>query len=167
LNRVLALAVPMLCLGLAACGFRPMHASQSFGAAPVAADIVVAPIPDRLGQQVRNALIDQLTPRGLPARPAYELVVALSDEVEGYGFEPDREVTRERVRLTALYRLMDLTSGEAVLAGEARALVAYDVVQSDFAAFATRQDAREEAAQTLVADIVARIAAAELDARGP
>lgn len=157
-GRIALLLVPLL---LTACGFKPLYGTPDPSGPKLRTAVQVAPIPDRLGQEVRNELINRLTPRGV-ARPAYELQVVLSEDIEGYGFQPDREVTRERLRLIADYRLVPLSEEQPVLTGQARALVSYDVVQSDFAALVTREEAAREAADILVADIVARIAAADL-----
>ena len=160
----------LLSLALSGCGFSPQYGSlnpnQASSGANLIAAIQVAPIPDRIGQIMQNALIDRLTPRGVPDAPDYELRLALEEEREGFGVEPDREVTRERLRLTARYFLIDLATGEAVVADQARTLVSYDIVQSDFATLVTREDNLAEAAETLVEDIVARLARADLSQAG-
>ena len=70
-------AVAAALISLAACGFRPLHAPGAGAEPEVLAGIEIAHIPDRLGQVVRNHLLDRLTPRGAPAAATYRLAVSL------------------------------------------------------------------------------------------
>lgn len=146
--------------GLQGCGFTPLYGDRPARPAleQTFAGIDVAPIDDRIGQQLRNRLIGHLSPRGLAPTPRYGLTVDLAEEIEGYGFRSDRAVTRERLRLSAVYRLVDLEEGALLVEETARANSFYDVVQSDFAAVVARRDARERASAQISDSIVARLA---------
>lgn len=153
----------VLCLFLAvgACGFRPIHATQG-AAAPVASEalssIAVAPVHDRIGQLVRNALVDQLTPYGEPGAARFRLELDLNGTREGYGFRPDEAITRENFRLTAAYRLIEAKSDNVVVEGVTRSNMAYDIVQSDFANFTAARDAETRTAEEVAATIALRLA---------
>jgi LPS-assembly lipoprotein len=144
---------------LAGCGFTPMYATPREGSGLVEkfAAIQVAPIADRVGQVVRNGLMDRLTPHGQPGAPLYRLQVTLGETREGFGFRPDEAITRENLRLDATYRLLRTADGEMVLEGSARSNLAYDIVQSDFANFSARQDARRRTAEQVINIIVVRL----------
>jgi LPS-assembly lipoprotein len=146
-------------LTLSACGFTPMYAENSAGEGVPEdfASISIAPIQDRIGQVVRNHLLDRINPYGQPAVPQYVLRVSLQESVEGFGFRSDEAVTRESFTLTAVYQLVEQSSGDVVLQDELRAVQAYDVVQSDFANFSTQQDAEARTAQQVADLLTARL----------
>lgn len=149
----------VLALALGGCGFAPMYASNPDGTGLVEqfSAVQVAPIVDRVGQVVRNGLIDRLNPRGPPGAPLYRLEVTLDEGIEGFGFRPDEAITRENLRLNAVYRLIRIEGAELVLEGSAHSNLAYDIVQSDFANFSAKQDARRRTAEQVINIIVVRL----------
>ena len=156
MTRGLALALACLPL-LASCGLKPVYAGGASG--PVAsalAQISVAPIPDRAGWLVRNALVDRL-PEG-DRIVKYRLEVDLDDDISGFGIRGDRSVTRERRTLRARYRLVEAATGQVLLDATAGSDAGIDVVSSPYATVAAEQTALERLS-TIVADqIVARLA---------
>ena len=161
-GRFVTTVAALLALATAACGFQPLHGTSDSGtrADAALAQIGVDPIADPTGQDLRNRLIDQLTPAGLAADPRYTLTVTLTEDRDRYGFEADREVTRERLRLVAEYRLVDRRDGGIVLSERARTDVAYDVVQSDYALVTARPAARRQAVDQLAGDMTRRLSLA-------
>ena len=144
---------------LSACGFQPMY-SENTSSQPLAdefATISIGPIEERLGQVVRNHLLDRINPMGEPAVPEYLLRVSLDQSLEGYGFRSDEAITRESMTLTAIYQLVEQSSGKVVLQDEVRAIQAYDVVQSDFANFSAQQDAENRTALRVAEMLVTRL----------
>ncbi len=152
--RLLALSL-MLVLG--ACGLSPMYAGGSSGAvASGLGAIQVAPIPERAGWLVRNALVDRLG--GEAADPAYRLEVELDDDLTAFGIRGDSAVTRERRTLRARYRLVDTRTGEVVLDAPAGSDAGIDVVSSEYATVAAEQTAQERLATVIADQMVSRIA---------
>lgn len=151
------LAVIFLILG--ACGFHPMYGGSDGRALRQNLDnITVAPIPDRLGQLVRNSLLDQMTGNG-GADAQYRLSVFLNLEEEGVGFRQDEAITRTNVMLTADYRVVRLADKQVALAGKARVFGAYDVVESDFSTLVARRDIKRNLAERVATQIHTRLAA--------
>ena len=152
--RLLALSL-MLVLG--GCGLSPMYAGGSSGAvASGLGAIQVAPIPERAGWLVRNALVDRLG--GEAADPAYRLEVELDDDLTAFGIRGDSAVTRERRTLRARYRLVDTRTGEVVLDATAGSDAGIDVVSSEYATVAAEQTAQERLATVIADQMVSRIA---------
>lgn len=152
--RILALG---LCLVLAACGLKPMYAGGSSGAVAGGLNAVqVAPIPERAGWLVRNALVDRLG--GEAGDPAFRLEVELDDDLTAFGIRGDAAVTRERRTLRARYRLVDLKSGEVVLDATAGSDAGIDIVSSEYATVAAEQTAQERLAGVVADQMVARLA---------
>lgn len=152
--RAIAFAL-MLMLG--ACGLKPMYAGGSSGAVATGlGTIQVAPIPERAGWLMRNALVDRLG--GEVGDPAYRLEVELDDDLTAFGIRGDSSATRERRSLRARYRLVDLKSGQVVLDATAGSDAGIDVVSSEYATVAAEQTAQERLAQVVADQMVARLA---------
>ena len=152
--RALALFV---LLSLGACGLQPMYGGGSSGhVARGLSTIQVAPIPDRAGWLVRNALVDRLG--GEVASPSYRLDVELDDNLTAFGIRGDSSATRERRTLRARYRLVDLGTGEVVLDATAGSDAGIDIVSSEYATVAAEQTAQERLARVVADQMVSRLA---------
>jgi LPS-assembly lipoprotein len=154
MNRALAV---LLCFFLAACGLKPMYAGGSSGAVASGLGAVqVAPIPERAGWLVRNALVDRMG--GEAGDPTYRLEVELDEDLIAFGIRGDAAVTRERRTLRARYRLVDLKTGEVVLDATAGSDAGIDIVSSEYATIAAEQTAQERLAGVVAEQIIARLA---------
>ena len=152
--RAAALALTLL---LGACGLKPMYAGGSSGTVATGLRAVqVAPIPERAGWLVRNALVDRIG--GETSEPGFRLEVELDDDLTAFGIRGDAAVTRERRTLRARYQLRDLTTGEVVLDATAGSDAGIDVVSSEYATVAAEQTAQERLAQAIADQMVSRIA---------
>ena len=119
---------------LGACGFRSLYGTDATGDAPgELATIKVNPIADRLGQQLRNNLLDLLNPRGGPANPRYFLTVSLDQSTQRLAIEKDAFATRANLRLRAEFSLQDPDSREIVLSGKSLVVSSYNILDSEFA----------------------------------
>ena len=151
--RALALA---LLLALSGCGLRPLYSGGSSGVvASSLSSIRVAPIPERAGWLVRNALVDRLG--GEPADARYRLEVELDDDLTAFGIRGDSAVTRERRTLRARYRLVDLSNGQVVLDATAGSDVGIDVVSSEYATVAAEQTALERLSSVVADQMIGRL----------
>ncbi len=155
--RALPLLAGMM-LALTGCGLRPLYAGGAKGAvAQSLAGIEVAPIPNRAGWLVRNALVDRLPGSGAATR--YRLEVELDDQITGFGVRTDNAVTRERRTLRARYRLRDAgAAGTVLLDATAGSDAGIDVVSSEYATIAAEQSALERLSGEVADQIIARIA---------
>jgi LPS-assembly lipoprotein len=139
---------------LAGCGFRPMHATYADGAVTdQLAKIYVASITDRVGQRVRNELLDRLTPKGVPPRNDYRLEVDLSASRPPTALSSADLATRRNYELTARFTLTSADGSTSLFTGRYRALASYDIVDSEFATL-TAIDYAEGLAATQVADAI-------------
>ena len=152
--RSLGIALMLL---LGACGLQPMYAGGASGTVASGLNSVqVAPIPERAGWLVRNALVDRIGAE--PSEPGYRLEVELDDDLTAFGIRGDAAVTRERRTLRARYRLVDLSTGLVVLDATAGSDAGIDVVSSEYATVAAEQSAQERLAQVIADQMVSRIA---------
>lgn len=161
---VRATALAGLLLALAGCGFQPMYAERaapgSGQIAPgVANSVAIAPIPERLGQQLHNALRDRLNPRGQPGDPAYRLEVSISSVTEPSTLRSDGTATRRNFDLSATWRLRSTADRTVRFTSRARANASYNVVDQPYATRAALADARERAVDQIARDIAHRVGA--------
>jgi LPS-assembly lipoprotein len=108
--------------------------------------IEVSTVDTRVGVIMRNLLLDRLTPDGAPISPLYRLVVRSTERQVGSGVRIDASVTRFNYRLIARYQLLAQPGGALLYSDSSTSVVAYDVVDSQFATVVSRKDAQERAA---------------------
>lgn len=141
----------MLLLSLTACGFHPLYGrGETAGAAPTSnqlARIRIDRIPDRLGQELHNALLDRITPLGPPSEPRYFLRVAANESIQELGIRKDETATRANLRLNVTFALYDAITHKVVYEAKQRTVGSYNVLQSDFATLTAEQDVRSRLVQ--------------------
>jgi LPS-assembly lipoprotein len=141
------------------CGFRPLYGAGEKGPSAAAlAEVAVAPIADRIGQQVRNRLLDRLNPKGRPVRPRYRLEVEIAERRTGIAVESDDTVSRINLTLSASFALHGGAAERPIFTGTTRTIAAYNITRSDYANLIAERDARSRAARTLADEIGTRLA---------
>lgn len=151
----------LVALGLlAGCGFRPLYGANAGGggATEELAKVQVAPINDRVGQLVRNRLIDHLTPKGSTAARPYRLKVVLTESQEGIALARDEAATRFNYQLRGKFTLSERATGREMLQGSARSIAVYNVVSADFSTLTAETDAKRRAAREISDEIKSRLA---------
>jgi LPS-assembly lipoprotein len=159
-------AVLLAFLGLGGCGFQPLYGGRDQNGSNQAAGntisdmayVAVAPISDRVGQLVRNRLLERLHPRGKTGGTVFRLTVSLDESQEGLAFEQDDSATRFNLNLRAHFQLIDVRDGSTLMSGTTRAIAAYNVVRSDYANLISQRDARNRAALAVADGIESRVA---------
>ncbi len=157
----------LLCvLFIGACGFSPMYGQNSAtgtGLAQVMANIQIDPIrsasgrQERLSQLIENNLHDRISPVASNGNTRYVLKANYDVEERGYGIREDESVTLQNLRLSVGYALIDINSDESIMDGTARAIVTYDLVQSDFSNMQARQTSLERLSEEVANQIITRI----------
>jgi LPS-assembly lipoprotein len=149
-----------VCLLLGGCGFHPLYAVPDMPKGAMQAhmrSVYVEPVPERLGYQLRNQLIDLLDGRGEPAGARYYLRVTLKTRSEAIGVQSQQTpaglkqtaITRYNDTLTADYELIDAKTGKAVTNGVETGLSSYNVLASPYATLTVQQDADRRAAEDI------------------
>lgn len=149
---------------LAACGFRPLYQDPEpkAGAAGVGSELAaieIAPIPDRVGQLVRNDLLYHLDASDGGGSAQYRLDVRLAESISELAVERTGFATRSNLRLAAAYSLVDLTTGRQLVSGRSRAISSYNIVDASFSTLTAQNAARERAAARIAEEIRTRLAA--------
>jgi LPS-assembly lipoprotein len=145
-----------LSLLLASCGLQPLYSGGSTGVVSTTlGSVSVEPIEGKAGWLMRNTLNDRLGKSDDAAR--YRLVVALDDQIEGFGVRADDTITRERRTLRARYQLIDNRTGTTLVDATAGSDAGIDVVSSEYATIAGENSALENLSQRVADQIVTRL----------
>lgn len=156
----LILLLLVVALGPVGCGFHPMYgksASAEIGGVAELAGIRVMVIEDRLGQQLRNALVQRITPAGEPGAAKYSLSVTATKMVEGLGHQKDAKATIGRFTLTTSFSLSD-QDGRLVHRGQSRSIVSYNYLGPRYASMVGERDAEERTISDVADDIRRQLA---------
>jgi LPS-assembly lipoprotein len=151
-------------VGLAGCGFHPIYAPGAGGTIGAAqqdlAAVAVAIIPNRNGQELRQALQSRLERQGLAVARRYDLAVAFGLGGEGIGIEQDSSVTRIRLVGSASWVLTAQDPQRSVLTqGTAKQLDGYNIINDQFFAADQASDfATKRIAEALADQITLQLA---------
>jgi LPS-assembly lipoprotein len=147
---------------LAGCGFRPLHGQVNTAASGVSvnhqvAGIRIAPIANRDGQQLHNALRDRFNPLGQPSSADYSLDVNLTTRTYGALSRRDLRSTRRNVEMYAFYSLRD-TSGNVVMTDRAVITTGFDEFDDPLNDLSSFEDAVQRGTLQLAEQIHTRVA---------
>ena len=160
-GRVAVRVAPALVLGLllGACGFRPMAAvpSDQPAVSEQLAQVDIEEIPDRIGQELRNRLIDHFYRDGRPAQPLYRLVITLDTSQMTLAVQQDVSASRSEWIVTANYQLIYLPTGQVVVNGSSRAVPGYNVTYAQYSSFVSENAAFDRGIVFVGDDIATRI----------
>ena len=142
---------------IAGCGFRPLYGRTDLDPriAPTLSAVYVDPIPDRVGYELRNSLLDLFNATGQADGALYRLKLTLNEREEAVVLQSNTAITRYNYTLTAHYDLMPRESTSPVKSGDVTALSAFNVAAAPFlyATVTEERDAKNRAAN----DIAERI----------
>lgn len=148
-----------LCLLAAGCGWAPLYADPQSG--PAAADlraIHVAPIAERIGQNLELALRASFNPGGGPPAPErYLLTVRLAVAKQNLGITTQGLGTLGRIDVSANFVLADLKTGKPLFTGNAHVNDSFDLLANGYSNVVAQSDAETRAVEQLREDLVARL----------
>lgn len=158
-NGIAALSLFAAALLLTACGFRPLYGERanSPAATQYMAAIEIAPIPERIGQELQNHLRVRLNPRGTPANTRYRLQTRLNEIRTDLAIRDDASATLANLQLIANYTLHDAASNDVLYTGQSRFTASYNLVRSQFANLIAEDDARSRAVEAISDDMRVRL----------
>ena len=153
------LLIVMTCSAmLTGCGFRPLHSVKSGASAANLAEIRIAPIADRIGQQFHNLLLDKLTPKGLSPAPSYVLHVTLTEARQNLAVRKDTVATRANLIMRASFKLVRIGDDALLMNNSAISVNSYNILNEEFATLSAENDARVRAVRELSDTIRTRVA---------
>jgi LPS-assembly lipoprotein len=161
----------MLCLALAGCGFQPLYGQRDTGPsiqeqlAKVRIGEIRTHPPEglrdfkdfrieesRSRQLLRNALLDDLAPRGAVGRGEYVLDIRLIEPRTNLAIDRSDTTVRYGYSIVAQFTLRDPT-GRVVVNSGSSSSTNFEVSSSEFATIWSQRDARDRIIQEISSDI--------------
>ena len=155
----------ILCLiGLTACGFQPIYGESSrqendrIARYFAATDIRTK--SGARGQQLKNALEDQLNPNSIISdiKKHYTLQVEVQVRRDATVIERDGSISRYNVNVSSNYRLRD-ANGRTLKKGVVRRTASYNDVNEHFSSYIGEKDAIQRAIKEMSEDYKMQLAA--------
>ena len=147
---------------LSACGFHPLYGTEGgrSGIAGSLSGVYVDPIPDRVGYQLRNDLLDLFNAPGSAENATYRLKLSLNEEEQAVALQTNTNITRYNYTLRAHYELIPKGGTVPATTGELATLTAYNVAAAPYlyATVTAERDAKDRAASDLAERIRVAIA---------
>ena len=158
--KALAISLISLTLFISGCGFQPLyqHDAASHSILKELSLIRIAPIEDRIGQQLRNFLQDDITPRGKPTNPSYELIVKMNKTRRDLVLLQDATSTFAKISLHASYTLTNFNTGATLASGHVTAKTGFTITQSEYANIRAEKEAASRASREISYDITRQLA---------
>ena len=168
--KKIGLAVLVL-FAVAACGFEPLYVQKTSKedkwyfdgdfdnyVTDQMAQIKIVVTGERLGQQIKNNLLDLLTPQGVPTKPKYYLYVNPVQENEyDQALRSDITATRKRIDYKVNYYMTQ--NSKEVMKGNTVSFVSYDILDNPYSTVISRKKVQQDAAKIMANDIALRLGA--------
>jgi LPS-assembly lipoprotein len=147
---------------LSACGFHPLYGTTGMnaGVGQTLSNVYVEPIPERVGYELRNQLLDIFNATGESNNASYRLKLSVNEMEEAVVLQTNTAITRYNYTLSAHYELIPHDGTTAVKKGDVTALTAYNVAAAPFlySTVAAERDAKNRAANDIAERIRTQIA---------
>jgi LPS-assembly lipoprotein len=135
-----------------------MHTVNDQGVRGELEAVKIAGLDGRLGQLVRNALLDELNPAGVDTPSRYILEIHLRRDAEALGIQLDNVITRFNLTLVARFELTDSKSGKVLYESQVQRIASYNVSLQPYATLAAEVDAERRVAREVGNNIRIRLA---------
>lgn len=123
------------------------------------AQIRVESVSDRIGQLVKNELMDIFNPMGTPKCAKYFLKIApVGSHTVQQALRDDITATREKVEYRLSYSLWSKESGQLV-SGESSIFLSYDLLDNPYSTTMDKKKIEKDGAKILANDVSLRIGA--------
>lgn len=165
------IALAVLVVLISGCGFEPLYVEKKSnsewyydnefdtGIKEEMAQVKVELIQDRIGQLIRNDLLDKLTPKGTPKSPKYYLKVINVKKTEiDQALRNDITATRKKVIYKVNYVLKN-KEHEQILSGDSVAYLGYDILRDPYSTTFAQKKNEKNAAKIIANDISLRLGA--------
>lgn len=127
----------LLCITLNACGFKPMYKKTAYNdLSQQTSKISIPPVKGydgKWGVDLRNSLLNQLTPDGKPANPKYYLNITLSQPaITDYTIKNDGIASSYLITINANYMLINANTKSVILNKNAVSQISYNILKDQF-----------------------------------
>ena len=119
--------------------------------------IKVAPIPERVGQNLELGLRNSLNPNNVPGPQLYTLSVTVGTSLQNLGIQSQGIGTRGEVQLVATYRLVDNRTGKVLQTSTIHTNNSFDIQANGYSTVVAQNDAYTRCVEQTRREIVARL----------
>lgn len=165
-------AVLLLICALCGCGFEPLYVEKTSGndlwyynneydadIVREMAQIKVETVTDRIGQLIKNELMDTFNPYGTPKCAKYFLKLEpVEKTTTEQALRDDITATREKVKYTVNYELWSEEKGRLV-GGNSWVFLSYDLLDNPYSTSMDKKKVEKDGAKIIANDISLRIGA--------
>jgi LPS-assembly lipoprotein len=152
----IVLGLGLLLLG--SCGWAPLYADPETGPADEELRAIrVAPIPERVGQQLELALRQSLNPTGEPIPQRYLLKTTLRTVRQDLGIQTQGLGTRGRLDAYANFALSDIKTNANLFSAFSHVAESFDILANEYSNVVAENDARTRAVEEIRRDIMIRL----------
>ncbi len=155
----------------ASCGFEPLYVERTSSSQwyydgkfdtsvkDEMASVKIELIQDRIGQLIRNDLLDKLTPKGEPKHAKYILSVTKINKQEiDQALRNDITATRKKVIYKVSYVLKN-AEYKTLITGNSVAYTGYDILRDPYSTTFAQKKVEKNAAKIIANDISLRLGA--------
>jgi hypothetical protein len=150
------------CVMLPGCGFKPLYGADSVAhnktTSQEFAQIQIPVLEGRIGQELRNMLIDSIHPNGAARDYRYKLNVNVREADINLGLQQNATSTRGLVLITVQYWLVDTQAGKTLLHETLRSSTSYNILINQFSSQLSSDDARVKGLEQISDDMTERLA---------
>lgn len=157
---------------LTACGFEPLYVEKTGGddlwyynneydadIVKQMAQIRINATGGRMGQLIKNELIDTFNPYGAPKNSKYFLKIqAPVSQTVQQALRDDITATREKVTYTVTYELWSTKNGQ-LITGQSSTILSYDLLDNPYSTTMDKKKIEKDGAKIIANDIALRIGA--------
>jgi len=157
---------------ICACGFEPLYVEKTGGddlwyynnqydtdIVREMAQIKITTVSGRMGQMIKNELIDMFNPQGAPKNAKYFLkLFAPEKTTKEQALRDDITATREKVTYTVTYELWNTENGR-LINGSSQTVLSYDLLDNPYSTTMDKKKVEKDGAKIIANDIALRIGA--------
>lgn len=154
------------------CGFEPLYVEKTGGddlwyynnqydtdIVKEMAQIKVETVTDRIGQMIKNELMDIFNPHGTPKSAEYFLKLQpANSRITQQALRDDITATREKIRYSVKYSLWSKKKGH-LIDGNSWVYLSYDLLDNPYSTTMDKKKVEKDGAKIIANDISLRIGA--------
>ena len=165
-------AILLMLVSLGGCGFEPLYVEKTSGSdlwyynneydtdiVREMAQIKIETVTDRIGQLIKNELMDTFNPYGTPKCAKYFLKLQpVKKETTEQALRDDITATREKVKYSVNYELWSEEKGR-LIGGNSWVFLSYDLLDNPYSTTMDKKKIEKDGAKIIANDISLRIGA--------
>jgi len=144
---------------LSGCGFQPVFGTRDTSIITSEMKFIeIRPISNKVGQILRNQLVQNIQPLGKSKTTKYRLNVRLKEHKQRLAIKKSEIATRANLSFIANYEIFSKASGALLTQGTSHMISSYNILTHTYATLIAEKDARNRAIREIAGDITSKLA---------